>query len=101
MKYPEAWAALDVGFDGHDYQVWSLAEILEKLDPRLAALEDLKQQRGQFDPFRGRTSRRRVVAVGTCEEDLTAPERFGEGESLFEPFTLAFSAGRLARTCSS
>jgi calcineurin-like phosphoesterase family protein len=54
VKYPEAWAALDVGFDGHDYQVWSLPEILEKLRPRLAALDDLKRQRGQFDPFRGR-----------------------------------------------
>ena len=57
VKYPEAWAALDVGFDGHDYQVWSLEEILEKLRPRLAALEDLKRQRGQFDPFRGRGHR--------------------------------------------
>jgi calcineurin-like phosphoesterase family protein len=50
----DAWAALDVGFDGHDYQVWSIAEILEQLRPRLAALEELKQERHQSDPFRGR-----------------------------------------------
>jgi calcineurin-like phosphoesterase family protein len=52
-----AWAALDVGFDGHDYQVWSLEEILVELRPRLQALEELKQQRRQFDPFRGRGHR--------------------------------------------
>ena len=42
------------GFDGHDYQVWSLEEILERLRPRLAALEELKRERHQSDPFRGR-----------------------------------------------
>jgi calcineurin-like phosphoesterase family protein len=57
LKFADAWAALDVGFDGHDYQVWSLDEIREELSPRLAALEALKQQRGQFDPFRGRGHR--------------------------------------------
>jgi calcineurin-like phosphoesterase family protein len=57
IKYPDAWAALDVGFDGHDYHVWSLPEILDRLRPRLAALEALKEERGQFDPFRGRGHR--------------------------------------------
>ena len=54
LKFGDAWAALDVGFDGHDYQVWTLAEILERLRPRLSAFEALKQELGQFDPFRGR-----------------------------------------------
>jgi calcineurin-like phosphoesterase family protein len=53
----QAWAALDVGFDGHGYQVWSLDEILAELRPRLAALEELKVTRRQFDPFRGRAQR--------------------------------------------
>ncbi len=54
VRDADAWAALDVGFDGHDYQVWSIAEVLEQLRPRLAALEELKQRRHQSDPFRGR-----------------------------------------------
>jgi calcineurin-like phosphoesterase family protein len=54
LRFNDAWAALDVGFDGHDYQVWSLDEILEELNPRLRGLEDLKRERRQFDPFRGR-----------------------------------------------
>ena len=54
VRDASAWAALDVGFDGHDYQVWSLAEILERLRPRLEAFEELKRERRQFDPFRGR-----------------------------------------------
>jgi calcineurin-like phosphoesterase family protein len=54
LKDTGAWPALDVGFDGHDYQVWSLPEILERLRPRLEAFEALKLQRRQFDPFRGR-----------------------------------------------
>ncbi|WP_165066172.1 phosphoesterase [Paludisphaera rhizosphaerae] len=54
LKDFDAWPALDVGFDGHDYQVWSLEEILEVLRPRLEAFETLKRSRGQFDPFRGR-----------------------------------------------
>jgi hypothetical protein len=49
-----AWAALDVGFDGHDYQVWSLDEVLERLRPRLAAFQELKRDRQLADPFRGR-----------------------------------------------
>jgi calcineurin-like phosphoesterase family protein len=57
VKDAHAWAALDVGFDGHDYQVWSLEEILARLRPRLAALEELKLVRRQFDPFRGRGER--------------------------------------------
>ncbi|SIN72648.1 Calcineurin-like phosphoesterase superfamily protein [Singulisphaera sp. GP187] len=57
IKYSQAWAALDVGFDGHDYQVWSLDEILDCLRPKLQALEVLKRESGQFDPFRGRSSR--------------------------------------------
>ncbi len=54
IKDANAWAALDVGLDGHDYQVWSLDEVLDNLRPRLAALEELKRARQQFDPFRGR-----------------------------------------------
>lgn len=54
LKDADAWAALDVGFDGHDFQVWSLDEILERLRPRLEAFEALKRDRRQFDPFRGR-----------------------------------------------
>jgi len=54
LKLTDAWAALDVGFDGHDYQVWTLDEILEQLRPKLLALEVLKRERRQFDPFRGR-----------------------------------------------
>ena len=57
VRDADAWPALDVGFDGHDYQVWSLAEILVELRPKLAALEELKKARGQFDPFRGRGQR--------------------------------------------
>jgi calcineurin-like phosphoesterase family protein len=54
LKDGGAWPALDVGFDGHEYQVWSLDEILEVLRPKLQAFESLKRERGQFDPFRGR-----------------------------------------------
>jgi calcineurin-like phosphoesterase family protein len=54
LKDAHAWPALDVGFDGHDYQVWSLEEILEWMRPRLEAFERLKRERKQFDPFRGR-----------------------------------------------
>ena len=58
LRDASAWAALDVGFDGHDYQVWSLDEILNVLRPRLEAFEALKRERRQFDPFRGRGERR-------------------------------------------
>ena len=61
LKDASAWAALDVGFDGHDYQVWSLDEILAELRPRLEAFEALKRERRQFDPFRGRGERRPVT----------------------------------------
>ena len=57
LKDPGAWPALDVGFDGHDYQVWSLKEILERIRPQLEAFEALKIERQQFDPFRGRGHR--------------------------------------------
>ena len=57
LKFADAWAALDVGFDGHDYQVWSLDEIVAILKPRIEAFERLKQELGQFDPFRGRGHR--------------------------------------------
>jgi calcineurin-like phosphoesterase family protein len=57
LKDADAWPALDVGFDGHDYQVWSLDEILGWMRPRLVAFESLKRQRQQFDPFRGRGHR--------------------------------------------
>ena len=57
LKDADAWPALDVGFDGHDYQVWSLDEILEALRPKLEAFEALKQERRQFDPFRSRGQR--------------------------------------------
>jgi calcineurin-like phosphoesterase family protein len=63
VKDAEAWPALDVGFDGHDYQVWSLEEILVQLRPKLAALEELKRARGQFDPFRGRGQRAAVTSL--------------------------------------
>jgi calcineurin-like phosphoesterase family protein len=54
LKFAEAWAALDVGVDGHSYHVWSFDEILERLRPNLAALASLKRERRQADPFRGR-----------------------------------------------
>ena len=54
LKDSDAWVALDVGFDGNDYQVWSLPEILARLRPRLQAFEAMKRERKQFDPFRGR-----------------------------------------------
>ncbi len=54
LKDGDCWPALDVGFDGHDYHVWSLDEILDAMRPRLEAFEALKTSRGQFDPFRGR-----------------------------------------------
>jgi calcineurin-like phosphoesterase family protein len=57
LKDADAWPALDVGFDGHAYHVWSLAEILDELRPRLEAFEALKRERSQFDPFRGRGHR--------------------------------------------
>ena len=65
LKDADAWPALDVGFDGHDYQVWSLAEILECLRPRLAAFEALKRDRRQLDPFRGRGHREPGGAILT------------------------------------
>ena len=58
-----AWPALDVGFDGHDYHVWSLEEILVQLRPKLAALEELKRERRQFDPFRGRGQRSPAIPL--------------------------------------
>ncbi len=61
LRDAEAWPALDVGFDGHEYQVWSLEEILEELRPRLEAFEALKRRRGQFDPFRGRGNRAAIA----------------------------------------
>jgi calcineurin-like phosphoesterase family protein len=44
LKDAAAWPALDVGFDAHDYQVWSLGEILEHLLPNLLACEALRRQ---------------------------------------------------------
>lgn len=38
LKFSDAWAALDVGFDGHDSHVRSLGEVLE-------ALEQLRRER--------------------------------------------------------
>jgi len=63
LKDASAWPALDVGFDGHDYQVWSLGEILERLRPNLEAFEAMKRDRRQFDPFRGRGERGRSATV--------------------------------------
>jgi hypothetical protein len=57
VRDSEAWAALDVGFDGHDYHVWSLEEILDRLRPKLEAFEALQRDRQKFDPFRGRARR--------------------------------------------
>ncbi|MFO0954425.1 MAG: metallophosphoesterase family protein [Isosphaeraceae bacterium] len=62
VKDATAWAALDVGFDGHDYQVWSIPEILAVLRPRLLAFQELRRERGQFDPFRLRGHRHGVPA---------------------------------------
>jgi len=70
LKDAAAWPALDVGFDGHDYQVWSLDEIMEQVEPKLAAFEALKRERGQFDPFRGRASR-----VGQTDPRWISPRR--------------------------
>ncbi len=70
LKDAAAWPALDVGFDGHDYQVWSLDEIMEQVQPKLAAFEALKRERGQFDPFRGRASR-----VGETDPRWISPRR--------------------------
>ena len=47
------WAALDVGFDGHDYQVWSLAEVMDRLRPRLEAFEEMKRRSAALRPFPG------------------------------------------------
>jgi calcineurin-like phosphoesterase family protein len=69
VRDADAWPALDVGFDGHDYQVWSLEEIFVKLRPKLAALEELKVKRGQFDPFRGRG--RRVPETSLSAKSLS------------------------------
>ena len=55
VRDSHAWPALDVGFDGHDYQVWSIEEILESMRPRIEAFVNMKYERGQFDPFRGRS----------------------------------------------
>jgi calcineurin-like phosphoesterase family protein len=57
LKDAHAWPALDVGFDGHEYHVWSLDEVLAQLRPNLEAFEALKRTSGQFDPFRGRGQR--------------------------------------------
>jgi calcineurin-like phosphoesterase family protein len=64
LKDPGAWPALDVGFDGHDYHVWSLNEILERVRPRLEAFEALKIQSRQFDPFRGRRHHGAALKLG-------------------------------------
>ncbi len=58
-----AWAALDVGFDGHDYQVWSLDEVMDRLRPRLEAFQELKRERQLADPFRGRGRHAGAVPV--------------------------------------
>jgi calcineurin-like phosphoesterase family protein len=54
LKHADAWPALDVGFDSHHYQVWSLDEIVARLEPKLRAFEALKRETRQRDPFRGR-----------------------------------------------
>ncbi|MHB1559819.1 MAG: metallophosphoesterase family protein [Isosphaeraceae bacterium] len=54
VRDASAWAALDVGFDGHDYQVWSVEEVRERLRPRLEAFQEFKRRRQLSDPFRGR-----------------------------------------------
>ena len=53
LKLAEAWPALDVGFDGHGYQVWSLAEVLEALRSRLEAFEALKRAAPAVRPVPG------------------------------------------------
>ena len=61
LKDAAAWAALDVGFDGHAYQVWSIDEIVQALEPRLSAFEALQRERKQLDPFRSRAWRGEAV----------------------------------------
>jgi hypothetical protein len=63
VRDASAWAALDVGFDGHGYQVWSVDEIRERLRPRLEAFERLKRERQLADPFRGRGRHAAAVPV--------------------------------------
>lgn len=58
-----SWAALDVGFDSNEYQVWTLQEAIDYLSPRLEALGQLKREKRQFDPFRGRSEDR----VSKCD----------------------------------
>jgi calcineurin-like phosphoesterase family protein len=55
LKDASTWAALDVGFDAHDYQVWSLEEILAKLRPRLEANEASQHRRRPIDSSPGST----------------------------------------------
>ena len=75
LKDAAAWPALDVGFDGNEYQVWSLDEILEHVRPRLEAFETLKIQSRQFDPFRGRGHRGCGPRVEP-EMKIDVPRRF-------------------------
>jgi calcineurin-like phosphoesterase family protein len=54
VRDASAWAALDVGFDGHEYQVRSGDEIRQRQRPRQEAFQALKRDRQLSDPFRGR-----------------------------------------------
>ncbi len=84
LKDAAAWPALDVGFDGHDYQVWSLEEILECLHPRLAAFEALKRSRHSNPTCSGVEESKSITNAGQSagwfglepSEDPMSPFRF-------------------------
>jgi calcineurin-like phosphoesterase family protein len=59
LRETNNWAALDVGFDAHDYQVWSLEEILGSLRPRLEATEASHPRREPIEPAAATTQRTR------------------------------------------
>ena len=50
VKYADAWPALDVGFDGHDYQVWSLEEILARASTQTGGPRRVETERGPVRP---------------------------------------------------
>ena len=56
---------VDVGFDGHDYQLWSIAEILEALTPRPGRTRGIEAADSSRTPFE-------VEGVGWVPFDLTS-----------------------------
>jgi calcineurin-like phosphoesterase family protein len=53
LKETGRWAALDVGFDAHDYHVWSIDQILTRLRPRLEASEASRHPRERDEAASG------------------------------------------------